>query len=507
MGSSHHHHHHSSGLVPRGSHMEPRTTHHTQAMEDIRRGMIPAHIYNDKEIFEREKATVFSRSWLFVAHESEVPQAGDYVVRRVLEDSFIISRDSKGGIRAMFNMCLHRGMQVCRAEMGNASNFRCPYHGWSYRNDGRIIGLPFHEEAYGGEEGFKKKGQTLLPAPNLDSYNGMIFINMDPNAESLSDYLGDFKFYLDYYTKQSESGLEVRGPQRWRVKANWKIGAENFAGDMYHTPQTHTSVVEIGLFREPKAEKRKDGATYWAGPGGGTTYKLPDGTFDERMQYVGYTAEMTDRAKEVWSDEQQRVIGADGFMISAASVFPNLSFVHNWPKVEDGDDVLPFISIRLWQPISENETEVLSFFAVDRSAPEEFKKKSYKAYLMCFGSTGMFEQDDVENWVSLTNTSAGSMARRLLLNSRMGLLEDGTRVSDELTADEFHGPGTAQVGYNEANQRKLLEMWADYLEKPALEVGPTSVGTDNPDGIRPLTPTNGSCDHSKDATVNGAVLA
>ncbi|ABG99212.1 phthalate 3,4-dioxygenase alpha subunit (plasmid) [Rhodococcus jostii RHA1] len=487
--------------------MEPRTTHHTQAMEDIRRGMIPAHIYNDKEIFEREKATVFSRSWLFVAHESEVPQAGDYVVRRVLEDSFIISRDSKGGIRAMFNMCLHRGMQVCRAEMGNASNFRCPYHGWSYRNDGRIIGLPFHEEAYGGEEGFKKKGQTLLPAPNLDSYNGMIFINMDPNAESLSDYLGDFKFYLDYYTKQSESGLEVRGPQRWRVKANWKIGAENFAGDMYHTPQTHTSVVEIGLFREPKAEKRKDGATYWAGPGGGTTYKLPDGTFDERMQYVGYTAEMTDRAKEVWSDEQQRVIGADGFMISAASVFPNLSFVHNWPKVEDGDDVLPFISIRLWQPISENETEVLSFFAVDRSAPEEFKKKSYKAYLMCFGSTGMFEQDDVENWVSLTNTSAGSMARRLLLNSRMGLLEDGTRVSDELTADEFHGPGTAQVGYNEANQRKLLEMWADYLEKPALEVGPTSVGTDNPDGIRPLTPTNGSCDHSKDATVNGAVLA
>ncbi len=93
---------------------------HHDVLEDVRQGMIPAHIYNDKELFELEKERLFSRSWLFVAHESEVPEAGDYVVRRVLEDSFIISRDEKGEVRALFNMCLHRGMQVCRAEMGNA---------------------------------------------------------------------------------------------------------------------------------------------------------------------------------------------------------------------------------------------------------------------------------------------------------------------------------------------------------------------------------------------------
>ena len=103
--------------------------------------------------------------------------------------------------------------------------------------------------------------------------------------------------------------------------------------------------------------------------------------------------------------------------------------MHNWPRVADSDDVLPFISVRQWQPISENETEVLSWFAVDAEAPKEFKALSYKAYLMCFGCTGMFEQDDVENWVSLTNTAAGSMARRLRLNSRMGLLADGTEVT------------------------------------------------------------------------------
>ena len=451
-------------------------TDQTTVLADVRRGMIPAHVYNDREIFELEKERVFSRAWVFVGHESEIAQPGDYVVRRVLEDSFILTRDEQGEVRAHFNMCLHRGMQVCRAEVGNASHFRCPYHGWSYRNDGRIVGLPFHKDAYGGEAGFQRKGQRLLPAPSLATYNGMIFLSMDPDAPPLEEFLGDFRFYLDYYTKQSASGIELRGPQRWRVKANWKIGAENFAGDMYHTPQTHTSVVEIGLFREPKAEKRKDGATYWAGAGGGTTYKLPDGDLDERLRYVGYPQEMVDRMKEQFTDDQLKVIGDDGFMISAASIYPNLSFVHNWPRVGESDDVLPFISIRQWQPISEDETEVLSWFAVDAEAPEEFKALSYKAYLMCFGSTGMFEQDDVENWVSLTNTAAGSMARRLLLNSRMGILEDDEPVVPPLGPDAFHGPGEARTGYSEHNQRALLNRWADDLEKPPVQAATLTVG-------------------------------
>jgi hypothetical protein len=172
-------------------------------------------------------------------------------------------------------------------------------------------------------------------------------------------------------------------------------------------------------------------------------------------------------------------------MISAASCFPNLSFVHNWPKVGDGartggDQVVPFISIRMWQPISENETEVCSWFAVDSAATSEYKDKSYQAYLMCFGSTGMFEQDDVENWVSLTNTAGGSMARRLLLNSRMGLLADDRPVVEALSAESFHGPGRAQVGYNENNQRQLLNLWADHLEMAPPSVSTATLGTAAP---------------------------
>lgn len=450
----------------------------SRVLEHVRDGMLPAHIYNDPEVFAAERDAVFSRAWVFLAHESEIPQVGDYVVRRVMENSFIVSRANDGAVHVMFNMCLHRGMQVCRAEQGNASHFRCPYHGWSYRNDGRIVGLPFHQEAYGGEDGFNKRGQRLLPAPSMDTINGLIFASMDPDAPPLREYLGDFAFYLDYYTRQSESGVEVLGPQRWRVKANWKIGAENFAGDMYHTPQTHASVVEIGLFREPKAEKRKDGTTYWATSGGGTTYKLPPGTLEERLRYVGYPDEMIERMKQVWSPEQLDLVGRDGFMVSAASIYPNLSLVHNWPKVaDDTDDVLPFVSLRQWQPISEDETEVLSWFVVDKEAPEEFKALSYKAYLMCFGSSGMFEQDDVENWVSLTATAGGTMAQRLLLNGRMGMLPDGSTIAPALGPDEWAGPGESRIGYGEYNQRHLMNMWADQIEAGPLQVGEVTVGT------------------------------
>jgi phenylpropionate dioxygenase-like ring-hydroxylating dioxygenase large terminal subunit len=442
----------------------------TDVLADVRRGMVPAHIYNDAEIFRLERDRLFARAWVFVAHESEIPSPGDYVVRRVLGDSFIVVRDEGGAVRVLFNMCLHKGMQVCRAEMGNASHFRCPYHAWTYRNDGRLAGVPFHAEAYGGEDGFARTGQSLLPAPSVDSYNGLIFISLDADAPDLGEWLGDFVFYLDLYTRQSPAGVELRGPQRWRVNANWKIGAENFAGDSYHTPHTHASVVDIGLFREPKASKRKEGALYLSGRGSGTTYKLPPGgSFGEQLRYLGYPPEMIGAIGESWSAAQRGLVERDGFMVSAATLFPNLSLVHNWPQIDEAGTVVPFISLRQWQPISERETEVLSWFAVDASAPESFKRDSYKAYLMCFGSSGMFEQDDVENWVSITDMAGGSMARRLLLNSRMGLTSQDKPIKPPMA--NFSGPGVAYQGFGEFNQRHWLSQWSDFLEIPGGDEG------------------------------------
>ena len=440
-----------------------------------RSGFVPAHVYNDDEVFALERDRLFASSWVFLAHESELPRPGDFVVRRVLADSFLVTRDQHGTVRAMFNMCVHRGMQVCRSERGNTSRFRCPYHAWTYASDGQLVGLPFHVEAYGGEDGFVKEGQALLPAPAQAIHRGMIFVSLDPGAPPFDEWLGDFAYYLDFYAGQTESGMELRGPQRWRIASNWKIGAENFIGDSYHTPHTHSSVVEIGLFGEPKANMRKEGVLYHAGPGGGTTYKLPPGSsFETGLAHVGYPPEMVDRLRATLSPEQQALVGTSGFVPSAATLFPNMSFVHNWPRIDDAGTVAPFISWRIWQPVGAGETEVLSWFAVAADAPPGFKEASYKAYVMCFGSSGMFEQDDVENWVSITSTARGTMARRLLLNNRMGLDHDGRPIIEQYA--DFAGPGTAYQGFGEHNQRHWMGMWSDALERPPPATTQTAFG-------------------------------
>ena len=185
--------------------------------------------------------------------------------------------------------------------------------------------------------------------------NGMIFASLDPNAPHTStSWLGDFAFYLDFYTGQSDAGMEFRGPQRWRIEANWKIGAENFMGDSYHTPHTHASVVDIRLFGEPKPNKRKEGVLWQAGPGGGTTYKLPPGSdFRSGLRYVGYPDEMIERMANRWSAEPAGLAGESGFMPSAATLFPNLSFVHNWPQV-DADGRI--VAVHLGPPVAADRT-------------------------------------------------------------------------------------------------------------------------------------------------------
>ena len=267
-------------------------------------------------------------------------------------------------------MCLHRGMQVCRAELGNASHFRCPYHAWTYRNDGRLVGLPFHRDAYGGEDGSAARGQHAAAGAALaptTAWSSRASTRTRPPLERVPRRL---RFYLDFYTRQSPGGAGAARPAALAVKANWKIGAENFAGDMYHTPHTHASVVEIGLFREPKAEKRKEGAPTWPASVAAPPTSCRPVTSRERLRYVGYPDVMIERWCASGHPSSGRWSADDGFMISAASVFPNLSFVHNWPQVDAADDVAAVhLAAAVAARVGPDETEVLSWFAVDKPRP------------------------------------------------------------------------------------------------------------------------------------------
>ncbi|MEW6477065.1 MAG: Rieske 2Fe-2S domain-containing protein [Actinomycetota bacterium] len=432
-----------------------------ETLEKLREGWIPAHIYNDSDIFEQERKLVFGFSWQFLAHTSEVPDPGDYVVRRVVDDSFIVTRGEDGEVRVLFNMCLHRGMQLCRAEMGNTSHFRCPYHGWTYKNDGRLTGVPFHAEAYGGSEGLIRDDHKLHPAPAVEIANGMVFVNLDPHAKPLTEYLGEAMDYLSFYTAPSPRGVELRGPQRWRAGWNWKIAAENFCGDSYHTPHTHASMLEVGLTPQIRGRNRRLGGTYRAGPGFGATFGLGDGEIGAKLAGMGYTEQAIEIRKKHWPESIRALVGRSGHIPSSFTIFPNLSFLHLWATVDADGTTVPFTTVRLWQPVSESETEVFSWFAVDADASPEFKELSRRAYHMTFGSTGMFEQDDMENWLSLTRTAKGLMAQRLFLNGRMGLLHNNEPLRAPL--DDYAGPGSIRVGFNEHNQRAWMHLWLECM--------------------------------------------
>ncbi|MGW5518147.1 Rieske 2Fe-2S domain-containing protein [Nocardia africana] len=430
-----------------------------QGLRDVNTNWtIPAGIINDAEAHDVERERVFGQAWVFLGHESEIPDPGDYVVRYISEDQFIVCRDEDGGVRALLNSCRHRGMQVCRAEMGNASHFRCPYHGWTYDNKGTLVGVPAGKDAYGNK--LQKSDWNLRAAPNLATYKGLIFGSLDPNAVPLDEFLGDMKFYLDIVLDRSDAGLEVVGaPQRWVIGANWKLGADNFVGDAYHTMMTHRSMVELGLAPpDPQFALYGEHVHMDHGHGLGIIGPPPGIPLPE---FMGMPDNIVESLQRRLTPEQVEIFRSNAFI--HGTVFPNLS-IGNFLMAKDHlSPPTPFLTLRIWHPLGADKMEAWSFFLVEKDAPDWFKEESYKAYLRTFGISGAFEQDDAENWRSITGVLGGQFAKTGDLNYQMGrgVLE---------TDPNWRGPGEAYpLDYAEANQRNFLEYWMQLMLADATE--------------------------------------
>jgi phenylpropionate dioxygenase-like ring-hydroxylating dioxygenase large terminal subunit len=423
--------------------------------EKLNEGIVWMKIYSDPEIYELERKRIFGRAYIFVAHESEIPREGDYVVRYVGDERYIVVRGDDGRIRALFNACRHRGTRLCRAERGQAKTFLCPYHGWTYRNTGELIGVPAEKEGYGGR--LDKAQWGLYEAPRVESYNGLIFVSLDPTAPSLKEYLGGMTWYLDLLTRRSAEGLEVVGaPHRWIVNTNWKLPAENFSSDAYHVPMVHHFAVQLGL-APPDAQFTLYGAHISVGNGHG----LGIGYIPEHLPlppFLGYPQQIVEALKKNYPSEAHvRVMERMQFL--HGTIFPNLSLLN-------AELPLPFLSFRLWRPVGPCQTEIWSWFLVERDAPEDFKRRSYETYVRTFGASGVFEQDDVEVWQSITAMAGGITAERFELNLQLGMHQEPD--------PSWPGPGTALPrDFAEANERAWLREWYRYLtsENPWERIG------------------------------------
>ncbi len=418
---------------------------------------LPLSVFGEDALFELEQRRLFARTWNFVAHESEIPAAGDYVLRYIGRDPFLVVRGTDGETRVLYAACRHRGMQICRAESGSAKRFVCPYHGWTYGTDGALVGVPEASTAYGD---FARGDWGLLPVARVDRRNGFIFASQRADVESLETFMGDYRWYFDFWTRRTEAGMEVRGaPQRFIVPANWKLGAENFFGDAYHTMTSHRSAIDSGFIAVGgNVSWRSEGVHYNAsGVGGGGFSKLPaTGGVD------GYPPELNAALRRWMSPEHQAVLFERGLIPASGTMFPNLSFVSVAVAIDDGGEPVRFTSFRQWRPLSADKMEIMSWCAVEAEAPEEWKLRSERAYSASFGSSGMLEQDDTENWGYVTAVARGLAAETFPLNYRMGLTAQNEVMVAPLT--DWPGPGSAyRVSYAEHNQRQFWSTWLAYL--------------------------------------------
>lgn len=221
----------------------------------VQHDRVHSRVYTDPEIFARETEKIFHRAWLYVGHESEVPRPGDYSVRNVGGESVIMVRTENGDVRLLLNRCRHRGAVVCARAHGNATAFQCGYHGWTYRCDGELIGVPNPD----GYDTLDRREYGLVPVARMENYRGLIFASLSANGASFEEHLNPHaRAMLDIIMDLSPEG-EIyigKGVYRTRYAANWK-----FVGmDGYHALFTHRSAIEIAKMRRGESTKPGEAA-------------------------------------------------------------------------------------------------------------------------------------------------------------------------------------------------------------------------------------------------------
>jgi len=362
--------------------------------DDVAGGSFKVHrkVYVDREIFELEKERVFNRSWLYVAHESEIPRPGDFRTRIAAGRSLIVARGDDGAIRVLLNHCSHRGTLLCREAAGTAKHFRCPYHAWTYDTSGRLTAVP-SPEAYGPE--FDKKSWGLKSTPRFENYRGFIFVAFDPTIEPFTESLRDAKEYLDLVCDMSETGLEVLpGSHRYSMRANWKLLVENGV-DNYHFAILHNRYIQHlrdnGVDIGPRGEQCDVSVGKSLGNGHGVSEHQQLASFGRLAGHWGtlLPAWTKDTLDALRANLDARVGKERAFRIAQTNrnvrFFPNLYVL---------DHISPVI--RLITPRAVDFIDVQEWVLAPKGESPEIRALRMRNNFLQVGPAGFVSSDDVE---------------------------------------------------------------------------------------------------------------
>lgn len=424
----------------------------------------------DEDVHREELDRIFARSWLFVGHESEIPEPGDYVTRRLGIEPVIMTRDKEGEVRIVGNTCRHRGIRLCRADRGNSSHFRCPYHGWTYASDGRLTGVTNVREIFAAD--FDKARFPLYTPAKVDSVYGLVFATWDPGAPTLEEFLGDALWYLGSVFGAFDEGVEVVGsPVRTLMPTNWKLESENLSGDGYHTPITHQSAFVLGMFAGPDdwdkmgnvIAKKFRGRVVDAGNGHAfRVHHLP--LAPDPPKFWGFPEEMWPEIERNLDPGQTDVMAR--LSIIHGNIFPNLTVMENFKtSTEAKGSATRYIRLTVQYPIGHNRDEMLWWNFVPKAASTEWREQSQRAYLRTNGPTGMLQVDDNENFAGFASSHSGQV-----LQDGEIVLEAG--MNDAIDTEvEWRGI-VYDADKTEQTMRAFWRQWASYMEAGEDESAP-----------------------------------
>lgn len=387
-------------------------------------------LYTDPAIFDAEMERIFSRTWVWVAHTSELPRPGDYITSHVGKQPVIVNRDKHGVVRVMLNRCRHRGATICEARKGNAPGFVCPYHAWTYDQDGSLKGLPLPK----GYKDFDKADYGLVNL-RTESYQGLIFATMNAEIEPLADFLGRAKPWIDLFMKQG-GGYPVKtlGEHRFTFPGNWKIQLENTT-DAYHFPIVHKSFLTSldGDTAELFSFMEAGGYVEDLGNGHSVMVMIPElvdleDNIDEPIpeRFHALAEQLRKEHDEPSMRRIIRAVGGSGFNVN---LFPNLA--------------CSMAFFRVLRPLSVEATEIRHIAIGMDGGPEAANRARIRLHEHFQGPMGFGTPDDAEAWERVQRgAAAGEDQVWIMLN----------RGEDKTESNA--GDVTAETG-----MRAAYQMW------------------------------------------------
>ena len=361
------------------------------------------NIFTDPELFEMEMKYIFEGNWIYLAHESQVPNKNDYFTTFMGRQPIFIARNKAGELNAFINACSHRGAMLCRHKKGNKAAYTCPFHGWTFSNSGKLLKVKDADGA-GYPDSFNKDGShDLTKVARFESYRGFLFGSLNADVLPLREHLGEAAKIIDMIVDQSPDGLEVvRGASSYVFDGNWKLQTENGA-DGYHVSATHWNYAATTSRRKDAAQVdnvRAMSAGGWAKQGGGfysfehghlllwTNWSNPEDrpNWDRR----GELAEQFGQATSDWMVQRSRNL----------CLYPNVYLMDQFSS-----------QIRTYRPLAVDKTEVTIYCIAPKGESDESRTRRIRQYEDFFNASGMATPDDLEEFRACQIGYAGSAAQ------------------------------------------------------------------------------------------------